>query len=148
MKMAGKPLGLRLLVWLFGFWAGAIALVLIGLSLGDAPIMMDGEAVPRAEALSRIAPILIPVGAAVVGAGLGLWLGRRWARPAALLPFLLLGIAPSLAGGSDRTPLDLIIAAAVVVPIVAVLTWYLYLSPTVSEWYATRTRLPRSEPRS
>lgn len=140
MSKRARPLGLRLLVALYWFWAGAIGLALLGFAFGEGAIVMEGEEVSRPEALSRAAPMLIPAGAAVVGAALGLTLGRRWARPAALIPFLLLGIAPSLRGGADRTPMDLVIAAAVVLPIVAVLVWYLYFSSAVAAYYAPPER--------
>jgi hypothetical protein len=134
-----RPLGLSILIWLFWFWAGAIILVLLGFMIGEGPVMMSGEAVSRREALSRIAPVFIPMGAAVLAAALGLSLGRRWARAAALLPFLLLAIAPSLVGGVERSPTDLVVAALVGIPLVAVLAWYLFVSRSVAAYYRAVT---------
>ena len=136
-----RPLGLSLLIWLFWFWAGAIVLVLLGFAIGEGPIMMNGGAVSRSEALGTVAPLFVPMGAAVIGAALGLGLGRRWARPAALLPFLLLGIAPSLTGGANRSPWDLVLAAVVMLPVIAALFWYLFRSPSVVAYFeAQRSR--------
>ena len=134
-KPPERPLGLSILIWLFWFWAGAVALVLLGFAIGDGPIMMNGHAVSRSEALARVAPVFVPMGAAVLAAALGLSLGRRWARAAALLPFLLLAIAPSLVGGAERSALDLVVAALVGVPLVAVLAWYLFFSLSVTAYY-------------
>jgi hypothetical protein len=134
-----RPLGISLLTWLLWFWAGAVVLVLLGFAVGDGPVMLSGRAVPRSEALARVLPALLPMGLAVVGAALALGLGRPWGRPAALLPFLIAAFGPALTGLGAATPGDLLLAVAAVLPIVALLAWYLYFT-AASRSYFDRLR--------
>lgn len=131
----GRPLGLRLLIWLYWFWAGAVALVFLGFAAGEGPVMMDGEAVPRRAALEVVLPVLLPMGMAAVGAGLALTLERTWARAAALLPLALAAFGPALSG-AGATRGDIVTGALVLLPFMAGLVWYLYLSDGVSAYFA------------
>jgi hypothetical protein len=126
---AERPLGISLLIWLFWFWAGALGLLVLGLAVGEGPVMLAGRAVPRGEALIRVLPALVPMALAVVGAALALTLARPWGRPAALFPFALAAFGPALSGVGAVTALDLVAAVSVLVPILALLVWYLYRHP-------------------
>lgn len=133
-----RPLGISLLIWVFAFWAGAIVLLLLGLAIGDGPVMVNGRALLREEALAAVLPALVPMGLAVVGAALALSLGRRWARPAALFPFALAVFGPLLTGVGEVSAVDLLIAAAVVVPVIGGLGWYLYTRPGPRDYFESR----------
>jgi hypothetical protein len=124
-----RPLGVSLLIWVFWFWAGAIVLFLLGLAIGDGPVMVNGRAVARGEALRVVLPALAPMGLAVVGAALALSLGRWWARPAALLPFVLAALGPVLTGVGGVSAWEVVGAALVLIPLLAGLAWYLYRRP-------------------
>lgn len=130
-----RPLGISLLIWLYWFWAGAVALVLLGFAIGDGPVPMSGRTIPRDEALARVLPVLLPMGLAVLGAALALGLRRRWARPAVLLPVVLAGFGPALSGVGASTA-DLVLGILTVVPLLAGLTWYLYFRPRVRTYFA------------
>lgn len=130
-----RPLGISLLTWLFWFWAGAIGLVLLGFAIGDGPIMMSGRAVPRSEALRAVLPALAAMGLAVVGAALALALERPWARPAVLLPFALAALGPAMTGVGARSPVELGLASLAVLPVLAILGWYLYARPRTTAYF-------------
>ena len=129
-----RPLGISLLTWLYWFWGGAIALLVLGLAFGEGPVPIAGETVPREEALGRVLPILVPMGLAVVGAALALSLRRAWARPAVLLPVALAAFGPAL-GGVQTTLADLAVGASVVLVILAGLVWYLYFRTRVTAYF-------------
>lgn len=124
-----RPLGISLLIWVFWFWAGAIVLLGLGLAIGDGPVMMNGEALARREAMVAVLPVLAPMAMAVIGAALALTLRKRWARPAALFPFVLAVFGPILTGAGDVSPLDMVLAVVVLVPVMGGLGWYLYARP-------------------
>jgi hypothetical protein len=132
---AERPLGIALLIWLFGFWGGAIVLLLAGLGLGDGPVMLNGRAVARSTALTTLLPVLLPMLLAVTGAALALALERAWARPAVLLPFGLAAVAPGVAGigGTDAADRGLTFIAVLVVA--GGLAWYLYGSAGTRAYY-------------
>jgi hypothetical protein len=136
------PLGIRLLTWLFWFWAGAVALVLLGFFVGEGPVMLGGHAVPRGEAVARVLPALLPMGLAVAGAALALGMGRPWGRFAALLPFIIAAFGPALSGLGSTAPGDLLTSVAIVVPMVAALVWYLYFSDAGRGYFGRRTGDP------
>lgn len=136
-----RPLGISLLIWLYWFWAGAVVLVLLGFAIGEGPVPISGETIPRNEALSRVLPVLLPMGLAVLGAALALGLRRPWARPAVLLPVILAGFGPALSGVGASTT-DILLGVLTVVPILAVLVWYLYFRSRVTTYFA---RLKRDE---
>ena len=48
-----RPLGISLLIWLYWFWTGAVALVLLVFAVGDGPVPISGQTIPRDEALAR-----------------------------------------------------------------------------------------------
>jgi hypothetical protein len=130
-----RPLGVSLLTWLLWFWAGAVVLVFLGFAVGDGPIMLSGSAVPRDEALARVVPALLPMGLAVIGAALALGLGRPWGRPVVLLPFIIAAFGPALTGLGATTAGDLLLAVAAVLPIVALLVWYLYFTEASRSYF-------------
>jgi hypothetical protein len=129
-----RPLGLSLLTWLLWFWAGAAALVLVVLVVGEGPIPLSGRAVDRQEALARILPIVVPMALAAAGAALALALEKPWARSAVLLPVALAAVAPAFTGAATSL-LDVFLGALALVPVVAVLVWYLYYRPRVTEYF-------------
>ncbi len=129
-----RPLGLSLLIWFMAFWAGAAALVIAVLVAGEGPLPLSGRAVPRQEAIARIVPILAPMALAAAGAALALALDRHWARSAVLLPFALTAVAPAFTGVATSV-LDLVLGVLALVPLVAVLVWYLYFRPGVVEYF-------------
>lgn len=124
-----RPLGISLLIWMFWFWAGAIGLLVLGLAIGEGPVIMNDEPLRRSEALAGILPVLVPMALAVVGAALALTLRKRWARPAALFPFVLAVFGPALTGAGGVSPADMVLAALVLVPVLGGLGWYLYRRP-------------------
>lgn len=128
-RTPSRPLGIELLIWLYWFWAGAIVLLFLGLAIGDGPVMLGGRAASRGEALRSVLPALVPMLLAVVGAAMSLGLGRRWARPAALFPFLLVGFGPALTGIGSGRPVDLAFSLLAVLPVIVLLGWYLYRRP-------------------
>ena len=130
-----RPLGISLLTWLYWFWVGAIVLVFLGLAVGDGPVPISGETVPRSEALERVLPVLLPMGLAVLGAAMALGLRKAWARPAILLPVALAAFGPALSGVGVTT-MDVVLGAVVVLPILGALVWYLYYQPGVKAYFA------------
>lgn len=130
-----RPLGISLLIWLYWFWAGAVALVFLGFAIGEGPVMMSGRAVPRADALASVLPVLLPMGLAVIGGALALSLQRSWARPAVLLPVALAAFGPALSGVGTSV-LDAVIGTVVVLALLALLGWYLYVRPAVKAYFA------------
>ncbi len=133
-----RPLGVNLLIWVFWFWAGAIVLFILGLAIGDGPVMVSGRAVGRAEALATVLPALAPMALAVVGAALALGLGRWWARPAALLPFVLAALGPVLTGMGSTSPWAVLGGVLVLIPVLAGLAWYLYRRPGPRGYFGQR----------
>jgi hypothetical protein len=135
-----RPLGLSLLIWLLWFWAGAIVLVFLGFAIGDGPVMMSGQAVPRPEALRRLLPILAPMGLAVIGAALAMGLKRPWARPAVLLPFLLAPLGPLLTRVGATSADEIAVTGIAVLPVIVALVWYLYFSRSVVAYFQALKR--------
>lgn len=133
--MSPRPLGIRLLIWIFWFWAGAILLLVVALTMGDGPVMVKGHPLPRDEALVALLPALVPMALAVVGAALALRLGRPWARPAALFPFALAAFGPSLVNAGGTSPAELAVAVVVLLPVLAGLIAYLYYRPGPQEYF-------------
>jgi hypothetical protein len=129
-----RPLGLRLLIWLLWFWAGANLLLMAGIVFGEGPVLLGGEAVSRGEATARVLPIFGPMTLAAVGAALALLLNRPWARPAVLLPFALAALAP-LFTGTAETVTGFLLTALAVTPVLAALTWYLYGHGPVNAYF-------------
>jgi hypothetical protein len=130
-----RPLGLALLTWLLWFWAGASALVIAVLLVGDGPIPLSGRAVPRDEAVARMVPILGPIALAAAGAALALGLRKHWARAAVLLPFALAAVTPAFTGVAASVA-DLAMGALALTPFVAILVWYLFFRPGVAGYFA------------
>ena len=130
-----RPLGISLLTWLYWFWVGAVVLVFLGFAVGEGPVPMSGETVPRADALQRVLPVLLPMGLAVLGAALALSLRKAWARPAILLPVALAAFGPALSGVGVTTT-DLVLGTLAVLPIIGVLVWYLYFQAGVTAYFA------------
>jgi hypothetical protein len=130
-----RPLGLSLLTWLLWFWAGACALVIAVLMVGDGPIPLSGRAVPRDEALARMLPILGPIALAAAGAALALGLRKHWARSAVLLPFALAAVTPAFTGVAVTVG-DLARGALALSPVVALLIWYLFFQRGVTDYFA------------
>lgn len=130
-----QPLGIGLLIWLYGFWAGAVALFFLSFAIGEGPVPMGGETVPRQEALARVLPVLLPMGLAVAGAALALGLRKSWARPAVLLPVALAAFGPALSGVGTSAA-DMVTGALAVLPILAGMVWYLYFRPGVKRYFA------------
>lgn len=130
-----RPLGLNLLIWLLFFWAGAIALVFLGFTVGDGPVMLNGRAVPRGEALMAVLPTLLPMGLAAVGAAFALALDRPWARAVVLLPFVLATMAPAFTG-APGAPRDLLFTALTLLPVGALVAWYLFFNAGVNAHFA------------
>lgn len=128
--IAERPLGLNLLTWLLWFWAGASALVLLVIGVGDGPVPLGGEFIPRDEAMARFLPALAPMGLAAAGAALAILLGRPWARSAVLLPFALAAVAPVFSGVASSVG-ELAVGALILVPMVVLVVWYLYFRPEV-----------------
>ncbi len=124
-----RPTGVVLLIWLFWFWAGALLLLVVGLAVGEGPVMVAGRAMDRGEALRLVLPALVPMGLAVVGAALALTLRRSWARPAALFPFALAVFGPALIGIGTVSVVDVVATVLALVPILAGLIWYMYFQP-------------------
>jgi hypothetical protein len=124
-----RPLGISLLIWLFWFWAGAVVLLVLGLAIGEGPVLMSGRTLDRGEALVAVLPALFPMGLAVVAAAVALTARWKWARPAALFPFVLAVFGPALIDGGGVTSLDVVLALAVLGPILVGLVWYLYFRP-------------------
>jgi hypothetical protein len=129
-----RPLGLSLLAWLLWFWAGASVLVIVILVVGDGPIPLSGQAVPRDEALARILPILVPMAMAAAGAALAVGLEKPWARAAVLLPFVLAAATPALTGVAISVS-DLVVGMLALVSVIGVLVWYLYFRPEVAAYF-------------
>lgn len=129
-----RPLGVSLLTWLYWFWVGAIILVFLGFAVGDGPVPISGETVPRSEALERVLPVLLTMGLAVLGAALALSLRKPWARPAVLLPVALAAFGPALSGVGVTTA-DIVLGALAVVPILGALVWYLYFQAGVKAYF-------------
>ena len=130
-----QPLGVRLLIWIFWFWAGASGLLLLGIAVGDGPVLLSGRSVPRSEALRLVGPVLLPMALAVMGAALALAQERAWARPAALLPFILAAFSPSLSGLGGGGAEALAAAFLVLAPLMALLVWYLYARPSSRRYF-------------
>lgn len=129
-----RPLGISLLTWLLGFWAGAAILILITLVFGEGPVMMSGRSVRRPEAVALLVPILAPMALAAAGAALALALGKWWSRSAVLLPIALAAVAPAFSGTAD-TAGDLLRSIAVTLPVAALVGWYLYGRPRVTAYF-------------
>lgn len=134
-----RPLGIRLFIWLFWFWGGAVALLVLGLVVGDGPVLVNGRALMREEALTAVLPALIPMAFAVVGAALALMLGRSWARAAAMVPFALAAFGPLLTDVGSVSVGELVVAAALLLPVLAGLGWYLYVHPEPRAYFARRS---------
>lgn len=130
-----QPLGVRLLIWLYWFWAGATAIFLLSLIPGDQPVPIAGETMTRTEALGRVVPVLLPMGLAVIGAALALGLRRPWARPAVLLPVFLAAFGPALSG-VGATGMDIVLGFLALLPVLAGLVWYLYFRPRTVAYFA------------
>ena len=131
-----RPLGISLLIWVFWFWAGAILLLIVGLAVGEGPVMVKGESVARGDALAAVLPALVPMELAVVGAALALGQRRRWARPAALFPFALAAFGPVLTGVGGTDFLDVTLAVTVLLPVLVGLAWYLYRRPGAVAYFS------------
>jgi uncharacterized membrane protein len=127
-----RPLGIRLLIWLYWFWAGATVLLVLALLSGDSPILLQGRPVPREEARALVLPVLVPLALAVAGAALALGQRRRWARLAALFPFVLMVFAPVLMLGGRSGGLAMVAP----IPIALGLAWYLYRRPGPRAYFA------------
>lgn len=136
----GRPLGISLLIYLFWFWAGATVVLVLGLALGDGPVTVYGEPTPRGDVLGAVLPAVIPMGLAATGAALALGLARSWARPAALFPFALAAFGPALTGLGSGSPSELGLAALVLLPILGLLTAYLYFRPGPREYFRRSNR--------
>jgi hypothetical protein len=136
-----RPLGLRLLTWLLGFWAGASVLVIIVIAAGDGPVPLRGEFLPRDEAVARFLTALAPMALAAAGAALALALEKHWARSAVLLPFALVAVAPVFTGTATSLG-ELAMGAVALAPIVAAVVWYLFFRPKVTAYF---DRLRESE---
>ncbi len=139
-----RPLGLSLLGWLFGFWAGALILILLTLGFGEGPVMMAGRSIRRGEALTRLVPILAPMALAAAGAALALALRRPWARAAVFLPLALAAVAPAFTGVAQSAG-DLARPVAVTLPFAAALAWYLYGRTSVAEYFRSLEERKRSQ---
>ena len=135
-----RPLGISLLISVFWFWAGATVLLVLALALGEGPVAVYGEPTPRGEVLRAVLPAVLPMGFAAVGAALALSLARPWARPAAMFPFALAAFGPNLTGLGSGAPAELGLAALVLLPILGLLTWYLYFRPGPREYFRRSTR--------
>lgn len=133
-----RPLGVTLLIWVFWFWAGALLLLVVGLAVGDGPVMVGGRAMLRRDALRLVLPALAPMALAVVGAALALMLRRRWARAAALFPFALAAFGPVLIGVGVISAADLGLTVMALLPILAGLVWYLYFRPGPRTYFQRR----------
>jgi hypothetical protein len=130
-----QPLGIGLLIWLYWFWAGAVALFFLSFAVGEGPVPMGGATIPRSEALARVLPVLLPMGLAVIGAALALGLRWHWARPAVLLPVALAVFGPALSGVGTSVA-DMVTGALAVLPILGGMVWYLYFRPGVVAYFA------------
>lgn len=133
-----RPTGIVLLIWLFWFWAGALLLLVVGLAVGEGPVLVAGRAMDRGEALRLVLPALVPMGLAVIGAALALTLRRSWARPAALFPFALAVFGPALIGIGATSVTDVVATVLALVPILAGLIWYLYFQPGPRAYFQAR----------
>lgn len=129
-----RPLGLHLLTWLLGFWAGATVLVMVVVVAGDGPVPLRGEFLPRDEAIARLLTALTPMALAAGGAALALALEKHWARPAVLLPFALAAVAPVFTGTATSVG-ELALGALALAPIVGGVAWYLYFRPKVTAYF-------------
>lgn len=134
-----RPLGVSFLVWLMAFWAGASILVLVIIAVGDGPVLVRGEALPRDEAMARLLTALTPMALAAAGAALALALEKPWARSAVLLPFALFAVAPVFTG-TATTVAELALGALALTPVVGFLVWYLYFRPRVRTYFEALRR--------
>ncbi len=120
-----RPLGISLIIWMYWFWAGALGLLILTLVTGQGPVLLAGRSMVREDAVAALLPVLAPLALALVGAALALGQRRRWARVAALFPFVLAGFAPVLmVRGGTAGPV-----MAAPLPFLAALAWYLYRRP-------------------
>lgn len=140
---AERPLGLGLLIWLLGCWAGAAALFLLMVVVGEGPLMLSGRSVPRAAARAAFLPILAPMALAAGAAALALALKKPWGRATVFLPILLAALTPVFTG-AVRTVWDVAETAVTGLGVAALLAWYLYGRLPVTAYY-TALRARRRE---
>ncbi|HUG40037.1 MAG TPA: hypothetical protein VMM12_06120 [Longimicrobiales bacterium] len=136
-----RPVGLTLLTWLLGFWAGAALLALAGLWLGEGDVLMNGKPTPRPLVREMLVPMLLPMALATGGAAAALWLDSAWARPATLFAFLLAGPLATYPRWEEATnpggaPL---LGLLVIAPLLVGLGWYLYAKPNVAAYFRALT---------
>lgn len=132
-----RPLVLTLLMWLMAFWAGACALTLASVWLGDGPLMIDGVPTARDEVLDLLVPMLVPLGLCAAAAAMTLWIESPWARPTLLFALLLAGPFATYPQWSEATnpggaPALGLLA---VTPALLLLWWYLYLKANVVAYF-------------
>lgn len=140
-----RPVGLTLLTWFLAFWAGAAALALASLWMGEGDILVNGEPTPRALVQEMLVPMLLPMALATGGAAASLWLDSQWGRPATLFALLLAGPLATLPRWQEATnpggaPAIGLLAIA---PVVLGLGWYLYTKPNVAAYFRALTRARR-----
>ena len=140
-----KPTGLRLVTWLLWFWAGASALLFLGLAVGEGTVTVRGSALSRAQVLERLLPVLLPMLLAAAGAALALTLEKAWARPAVLMPLALAALAPAITGDVASAP-QLLRSSAAVLVLLALTIWYLFAHRPVRTYFGALRAREREEP--
>jgi hypothetical protein len=123
--------------------------------LGGGLVRLNGEPLPRSVILTRTYPFLLVVGIGTWMIASGLRRGRRWARPAAGLWFVLWPLLMLLATAGLREPIGpwLLPTLLTALPVVAASLAYLYYNPGVVRYFEAaaawdanaRTRAQRSE---
>jgi hypothetical protein len=140
-----RPLAIRVFAAFFRFGgaitcACAVALAFPGTWL-DAIWGLNERA---REAFASIGSVAVPLMAAVslscFAAAFGLWTGRRWGYGLAIALLLI-----NLAGDVTNVLLETEPRAAVGIPIVAILLWWI-ARPQVRAWFKLRRSHPRGHP--
>ena len=136
-----RPVGLTLLTWLFGFWAGAALVALVGLWVGDGDLLVNGEPTARAIVREMLVPMLVPMALATGAAAILLWLDSAWGRPTALFAIFLAGPLATLPRWQEATNPGGAPAIGVlaVLPLLLGLGWYLYGKAEVARYFRALT---------
>ena len=139
-----RPLPLTIGAVITTGFAGIWLITLSGYAVGapSATFTIDNEVVPRDQFFARGGGWVLALALVWTAIAVGLWRHQRWARPAMLVSWVLLG-ATLAAFEAGRTDAFVALATGVVFMLLA--AWYLYGNAAVRRYYAT-LEPPRATP--